>query len=47
MKTTKGEQPTGTDAEACAYLNTASLTAPMDNDWSQIYLYVATMTYRH
>ena len=46
MKTTKGEQPTGTDAEACAYLNTASLTAPMDSDWSQIYLYVAGKTYR-
>ena len=45
MKTTKGDQPTGTDAEACAYLNTASLTAPMDNDWSQIYLYVAGKTY--
>ena len=25
--------------------NTASLTAPMDNDWSQIYLYVAGKTY--
>jgi len=46
MKETKGEQPTGTDAEACAYLNTASLTAPMDGDWSQVYLYVAGMTYR-
>ena len=45
MKGTKGEQPTGTDAEACAYLNTASLTAPMDGDWSQIYLYVAGKTY--
>ena len=45
MKTTKGEEPTGTDAEACAYLNTASLTAPMDGDWSQIYLYVAGKTY--
>jgi hypothetical protein len=45
MKTTKGEQPTGTDAEACAYLNTASLSAPMDSDWSQIYLYVAGKTY--
>ena len=39
---------TGTDAEACAYLYTAGLTAPMDHDWSQIYLYVATRTYaRH
>ena len=46
MKETKGEQPAGTDAEACAYLNTASLTAPMDHDWSQIYLYVASKTYR-
>lgn len=45
MKGTKGEQPTGTDAEACAYLNTASLSVPMDNDWSQIYLYVASKTY--
>ncbi|MDD5127192.1 MAG: hypothetical protein PHR43_03705 [Dehalococcoidales bacterium] len=45
MKGTKGEQPTGTDAEACAYLNTASLTVPMDSDWSQIYLYVAGKTY--
>ena len=45
MKTSKGGQPMGTDAEACAYLNTASLTAPMDGDWSQIYLYVAGKTY--
>ena len=41
----EGEKPTGTDAEACAYLMTASLTAPIDNDWSQIYLYVAGKTY--
>ena len=47
MKALKDEEPTGTDAEACAYLYTAGLTAPMDHDWSQIYLYVATMTYRH
>ena len=39
---------TGTDAEACAYLMTVSLTQPMDSDWSQIYLYVAGKTYsRH
>ncbi|MFC1871040.1 hypothetical protein ACFLYF_01365 [Chloroflexota bacterium] len=31
----------GTDAEVCAYLYTAGLSAPMDHDWSQIYLYVA------
>ncbi len=40
MRALKGEEMTGTDAEACAYLYTASLTAPMDDDWTQIYLYV-------
>ena len=45
MKTSKGWQPTGTDAEACAYLNTASLTMPIDSDWSHVYLYVAGKTY--
>jgi len=44
MKALKGEEMTGTDAEACAYLYTASLTAPMDSDWTQIYLYVASKT---
>ena len=42
MKALKGEEMTGTDAEACAYLYTAGLTVPMDSDWSQIYLYVST-----
>jgi hypothetical protein len=46
MKALKGEEMTGTDAEACAYLYTASLTQPMDSDWTQIYLYIATQTYR-
>ena len=46
MKALKGEEMTGTDAEACAYLYTASLTQPMDHDWTQIYLYIATQTYR-
>jgi hypothetical protein len=45
MKETHGEQPTGTDAEATAYLYTASLTAPMSDDWTKIYLYVAGKTY--
>jgi len=45
MKTLKGEEMTGTDAEACAYLYTASLTQPMDHDWTQIYLYIAGKTY--
>jgi hypothetical protein len=48
MKALKGEQMPGTDAEACAYLMTVSLTQPMGSDWSEIYLYVAGKTYsRH
>jgi hypothetical protein len=45
MKVLRGEEMTGTDAEACAYLYTASLTAPMDSDWNQIYLYIAGKVY--
>jgi hypothetical protein len=45
MKALKGEEPIGTDAEACAYLMTVSLTQPMDSDWTQIYLYVAGKVY--
>ena len=45
MRALKGGEMTGTDAEACAYLNTASLTQPMDHDWTQIYLYIAGKTY--
>jgi hypothetical protein len=33
------------DATASAYLYTAALTAPMNHDWVQIYLYIATKTY--
>jgi hypothetical protein len=46
MKALRGEEPTGTDAEACAYLYTAALTQPIDSDWTQIYLYIATKTYK-
>jgi hypothetical protein len=45
MKVLEGEEMTGTDSEACAYLMTASLTQPMDHDWAQIYLYVAGKVY--
>lgn len=41
MKQAQGQEPTGTDAEATAYLYTASLTAPMTEQWTRIYLYVA------
>ncbi len=37
----EGRELTATDAEAACYLFTASLTAPMDHDWNEIYLYVA------
>ena len=43
----RGEEPTGTDAEACAYLYTASFAAPLDSDWVQIYLYVSGKTCTH
>jgi len=45
MRALRGEEMTGTDAEACAYLWTASLTQPIDHDWGQIYLYIAGKTY--
>ena len=45
MRALKGEEMTGTDAEACAYLYTAALTNPMDRDWTEIYLYIAGKTY--
>ena len=45
VKSLRGEPITGTDAEACAYLYTAGLTAPMDSDWTQIYLYIAGKVY--
>ena len=46
MRTLKEDEPTGTDAEACAQLYVAALIQPMDHDWEQIYLYVTTKTYR-
>jgi hypothetical protein len=45
MRILKGEEPTGTNAEACAYLMAVSLTQPMDSDWTQIYLFIASKTY--
>jgi hypothetical protein len=36
----KEGNPTATDAEACAYLFTACLCFPFDQDWTEIYLYV-------
>ena len=42
MKSIKGEEITGTDAEVVAYLYTASLEAPLDGDWVEIYLYMAS-----
>ena len=42
IKVSKGEEVTGTDAEALAYIMPASLEFPLDSDWTQIYLYIAT-----
>ncbi len=42
MKGLNGETVTGTDAEACAYLYTAALTAPMHEAWAEVYFYIAT-----
>lgn len=39
----EGREPIGTDSEALAYLIPASMEAPMGHDWSQIYLYLATV----
>jgi len=46
MSALEGEKITGTDAEVCAYLYTASLAVPLSRDWSQIYLYIAGKTYQ-
>jgi len=37
----ENREPTATGAEAACYLFTASLSAPIGSDWTQIYLYVA------
>ena len=48
MRAHNGEEMTGTDAEACAYLYTVCLTQPVDDDWMEIYFYVANQVYsRH
>ena len=40
LRAVKEGESTATDAEACAYLYTACLCFPLDQDWSQIYFYV-------
>ena len=40
MRALKGEEMTGTDAEALAYMMPAVMEFPMDHDWAQIYLYL-------
>lgn len=47
VRALKEGEMTGTDAEACAYLYTVSLTQPMDSDWNQIYLYLAGKVMAH
>jgi len=40
----EGRDPIGTNSEALAYMIPASLEFPLGHDWSQIYLYLATVT---
>ena len=42
MRANKGEEPTGTDAEALAYMYPRTLEAPLDRGWVDIYLYLGT-----
>jgi len=42
MRAAKGEEPTGTDAEALAYMYPRTMEAPLDRDWVDIYLYLGT-----
>lgn len=42
MRVAKGEEPTGTDAEALAYMYPRTMEAPMDREWTDIYLYLGT-----
>jgi hypothetical protein len=42
MKAAKGELPTGTDAEALAYMYPRTMEAPLGRDWTDIYLYLGT-----
>ena len=46
IKASRGEEMTGTDAEACAYLYTAAWVNPLGHHWARIYLYTATKTCR-
>ncbi|OGO39976.1 MAG: hypothetical protein A2147_03620 [Chloroflexi bacterium RBG_16_57_8] len=44
MESKDGREPTASDAEACAYLMTVSLSQPIDANWTNIYLYLAGKT---
>lgn len=41
MRAIRGEEVMASDVEAMAYIYPAALEAPLDHDWTQIYLYVA------
>jgi len=48
IKVTRGETPTGTDAEALAYMYPLALERSIDRDWSEIYLWLGkTVMQRH
>ena len=43
----KGEEEVATDAEALAYMYPRALEAPLDSDWTEIYLYLGSQVMRH
>ena len=42
----KGEEEVATDAEALAYMYPRALEAPLDSDWTEIYLYLGSQVMR-
>lgn len=45
MRVLHGEEPTGTDSEALAYMMPLTLEHPIDRDWTDIYLYLGTKVF--
>jgi len=47
VRALKGDEMTGTDAEALAYMYPACLSFPLDHDWTQIYLYLGSQVMQY
>ncbi len=46
IKALNGKEITSTDSKALAYMYPASLAFPLNHDWTQIYLYLASESHR-